>query len=94
MGTISETPTWPEITAYFTALGFVVRAENVGALARRCQPTGTWQFIQRNTAGFEPADMWVATLDGPRRMESWRSPWFPDPISAFVHAEIENWGRP
>lgn len=48
--------------------------------------------------GFTLSGKWVARHRDYRRVETrqadWISPAFDDPITALVHAETANWGRP
>lgn len=89
-------PTWPEITAYFLDLGFDVRPESVGSMMRKCQPvrdrlSTSRQYIQRRGA---PGKTWCAKFESFSGVVTWVGPLFDDPITAYLHAEIENWRRP
>lgn len=96
MGKVTETSSWPETVAFFLALGFDVRPENIGSMMRKCPPvrdrlSTCRQYVQRGTVA--NSQYWRAKFENFNGIVSYTGPRFNDPISAFVHAEVENWGR-
>ncbi len=88
---VGQAMTWAQIEAYFVALGFEVRPKGVGSMMRRV--IDRTQYIQRVDRA-EDGYKWRAKATAAMAQVVWRGLWFDDPISAYVNAEIENWGRP
>lgn len=76
-----------EEKAYLQAAGF--RLDMPTVASRRATVAGLAQYVRIGG----PYGTWVTTVGNGMGLREWQSKDFDDPISAFVYAELNNWGQ-
>ncbi len=76
-----------EESAFLREAGF--RLELPTVARRRTTRSGFAQYVRIG----ESYGTWVATIGNGMGVREYQSPDFDDPISAFVYAELNNWGQ-